>query len=284
MNTAPTSNRQTGAFWFTSNFLPAPLAIGFVGPLQGLSLWQSLLAIVPAVLLASLVPARHRSLSAGTLLLPVAIVIYVLHLDMLGRVATHLLPGDSASWQVVALMLALLLALIGQPLLHRLQRLLAPLLAITFGVLTLGALLLLEVDTAQRRPGFSWASFGLLAALAALWQISLTPLASKGAPSYAGIALPALWLMSLGALMASAIPAVDSVVSLRLVGERVFTGLGTTAVLLFALAMVSAMAVHAHGQLCAVSATPLKTKARVLALAGLMVWVMLFNSAHLSLY
>ena len=64
MNTAPTSNRQTGAFWFTSNFLPAPLAIGFVGPLQGLSLWQSLLAIVPAVLLASLVPARHRSLSA----------------------------------------------------------------------------------------------------------------------------------------------------------------------------------------------------------------------------
>ena len=49
----PNPPRQTAAFWFTSNFLPGPLAIGFIGPLQGLTLWQSLLAIIPAVLLGN---------------------------------------------------------------------------------------------------------------------------------------------------------------------------------------------------------------------------------------
>mgnify|MGYP006895665492 FL=1 len=276
--------RHPVAFWFTSNFLPAPLAIGFLGPLQGLTLVQSLLAILPAVLLASLVPAYFRALPVARMTLPVAVLVHVLHLDVLGRVAIHLLPGTVLNWQAAALALAALLALVGPPLLHRLQAVLAPLLAITFGVLTLGALWLLEVDTAQRQLSFSWSSFGLLALLSALWQIGLTPLAGRGLPSYAGIALPALWLMSLGALMASAIPAVDSVVSLRLLGERFFFGLGTLAVALFALAMVGAMAVHCHAQLLAVSGTPLKNKARLLTLAGFMLLVVLCNSKHVSLY
>lgn len=276
--------RQSAAFWFTSNFLPAPLAIGFLGPLQGLTFLQSLLAILPAVLLASLVPAFFRSIPVARLTLPVAVLIHVLHLDVLDRVAIHLLPGTSLNWQAMALALAALVALAGPPLLHRMQTLLAPLLAIAFGVLTLGALWLLEVDTAQRQLQFCWSSFGLLVLLAALWQISLTPLAGRGMPSYVGIVLPALWLMSLGALMASAIPAVDSVISLRLLGERFFAGLGTLAIALFALAMVGAMAVHCHAQLLAVSGAPLKRKARLLVLAGFMLLVMLCNNERFALY
>lgn len=274
--------RQSAAFWFTSTFLPAPLAIGFLGPLQGLTLGQSLLAIIPAVLLGSLVP--YRRTTSSILLLPVALVLHALHLEILSRITHHLLPGQALNWQLLALMLAALLAFIGPRLLYRAQAWLALPLILAFALLTLGALLMLEVDTAQRQPGFSWSAFGLLASMAALWQISLTPMASKGTPHYLGLALPALWLMSLGALMASAIPAVDSVVSLRLVGERTLPGLGSVAVLLLALAMVGAMAVHGHAQFVAFSANPWKTKARVLLLAGFLSLLVLWNPLQFSLY
>ena len=264
---------QTASFWFATHFLPVPLAIGFLGPLQGLSLWQSLLAIIPAVLLGSLVPVLCRSLRSAILLLPIALLLHVLNLETLSRVAIHLLPGTPINWQAMALMLATLIAFIGPALLYRMQTVLAPLLALVFGLLTMGAVLLLETDTAQRQLQFSWSAFALQAVAAALWQISLTPLASKGTPHYLGIALPGLWLMSLGALMASAIPAVDTVVSLRLVGERFYPGLGSLAVLLGALAMVGSMAAHAHAVL---PGRRLNEKARGLALAGfalLALWI-----------
>lgn len=251
---------KTAACWFASHFLPGTLAIGFVGPLSGLSLGYSLLAIIPAVLLGSLVPAFCRS---SRFTLPAALLLHVLNLEVLFRIATHVLPGTPLNWQILALMLTSLLACAPLQWLYRLQALLAPLLAIVFGLITLGALLLLEADSAPRPLRFSGSAFGALALLAALWQISLTPLAAQGTPSYTGIVLPALWLMPLGALMASAIPAVDTVVSLRLVAEQFYPGLGTSGVVLLAVAMVGAMAAHSHALVYRQN-----EKARMLMLAG----------------
>ncbi len=278
MTQAPSSTpRQSATFWFTSNFAPAALAIGFLGPVQGLSLCQSLLAIIPAVLLGSLAPLMLRRSSVWLLVLPVAVLLTLLNLQILNRIAIHLLPGTPLNWQVLALMLAGLIAFAGPAVLNRVQMVLAPLLMLVFGLLTLGALVLLETDTAQRQLHFSWSAFALQGACAALWQAGLAPVASKGSPSYAGIALPALWLMSLGALMASAIAAVDTVVSLRLLGERFYPGLGTLAVLVGALAMVSSMALHCQGVLLGLRRPLLNDKARVLALAGFVVCVLWLN-------
>lgn len=253
--------RQTAAFWFSTQFGPGALLIGFFGPLHGLTFWQSLVAMIPAVLLGSLLPALSRTRLWAA---PAALLLFVLNLQILLRAATHLLPGSPLNWQLLALMLAAVMAVIGPPLLYRLQTLLAPILALVFGLLTLGTLLMLDVDTAPRQLNFSWWSFGLLALLAALWPAGSPHLGSVCRPSYPGIALPALWLMPLGALMASAIPAVDSVVSVRLVGEHFYPGLGMTAVLLGMLSMTSAMAVHGHAVV-----QRLNEKARVPVLAGL---------------
>lgn len=266
--------RQNAAFWFTSNFLPAPLAIGFLGPLQGLTFGQSVLAIIPAVLLGSLVPALRRPPSCAHLLLPALLILHMLHLQILSRIAIHLLPGSPQNWLAFALMLVVLLALLGPPLLHRAQVLLAPLLALVLVLLGFAGPLLLEADTAQRQPGFAWSTFGLLALLAALWQIVLPALVNQGPAHYLGLSLPAVGLMTLGALMASAIPAVDSVVSLRLLGDRFVPGLGSVAVGLLALAMLGAMAVQGHAQFVALRARPKKTKARVLLLAGFVMSLM----------
>lgn len=252
--------RQTAACLFASHFSPGTLAIGFIGPLLGLALWQSLLAIVPAVLLGSWLALNCR---VSLLAWPVALLVHVLNLDILFRLATHVLPGTALNWQLLALTLAGLIAFIGPPLLYRLLAMLAPLLAVVFGLITLGAVLILEPDSAPRAQLFSWSSFGCLSLMAALWQLSVAPLATRSTPSYAGIALPALWLMPLGALMASAIPAVDTVVSLRLVANHFYPGLGTLGVLLLGVAMVGAMAAHSHGLIQRST-----EKARVLMLAG----------------
>ncbi|MFD2640534.1 hypothetical protein [Pseudomonas japonica] len=235
--------RQTFLFWFTSNCLPATLAIGFIGPLLGLGFWHSTLAILAGVLLGSLAPAflpAHQRL----VLLPLCLLLPLLHLDALARIAVHLLPGQVLNWQLLALLLAAAIALPGPALLRRLQGLLAPLLIIVFALLSLAAALLLEADTAQRQLHFSREAFATQFAAAALWQASFTPLTGgqRQTTLYAGLVVPGLWLMSLGALLASAVPAVDTVVSLRLVGERFYPGLGTLAVLLGALPLLGAMA------------------------------------------
>lgn len=263
--------RQTFLFWFTSNCLPATLAIGFIGPLLGLGVCHSTLAILCGVLLGSLAPAflpAHQRL----LLLPLCLLLPLLHLDALARIAVHLLPSQVLNGQVLALLVAAAIALPGQALLQRLQAWLAPLLIIVFALLSLGAALLLEADTAQRQLRFSGEAFATQLAAAALWQASFTPLAAgqRQAALYAGLVAPALWLMSLGALLASAVPAVDTVVSLRLVGEWLYPGLGTLAVLVGALPLLGAMALNG----CALARRARNDKARGLLLAGFVMVVL----------
>lgn len=278
MHTQP---RQSIAFWFASNFLPGPLAIGFLGPLQGLGFWQSVLAIIPAILLGSLVSRRQPFIPCAILLLPLALVLHTVHLQILARMAIHLLPGTPQHWLLLAVSLSALLAFIGPPLLYRLLTLLAPLLALVLVLLGFAAPLLLEADTAQRQPGFAWSAFASLAVAATLWQILLPALVNQGPAHYLGLSLPALGLMCLGALMASAIPAVDTVLSLRLLGERIIPGLGSATLALLALCMLGAMAVQGRARVTALAARPRKTKARVLLLAGfvmslLLTWVPLY--------
>jgi NCS1 family nucleobase:cation symporter-1 len=64
---------------------------------------------------------------------------------------------------------------------------------------------------------------------------------------YAGAALSAVWLMSLGALLASYIPNADPILALRQVGDLLFPGFGTITVLVSVLALISIMGVNAYG-------------------------------------
>src|SRR3954465_15540344 len=50
-----------GPFWFLGNFQPFPVAIGFVGPLVGLTLGWSIVAAVLGILFGTLFMAAHAS-------------------------------------------------------------------------------------------------------------------------------------------------------------------------------------------------------------------------------
>src|SRR5699024_1551219 len=63
----------------------------------------------------------------------------------------------------------------------------------------------------------------------------------------AGAGLSAVWLMSLGALLAGYVPDADPIATLRSVGDMVFLGFGTIVVLVSSMALVSIMGVNAYG-------------------------------------
>lgn len=65
--------------------------------------------------------------------------------------------------------------------------------------------------------------------------------------TYLGAAGSALWLMSLGAFLASALPSPDAIASVRDVGNRLIPGFGTFTVLIAVPALVGIMAVNCYG-------------------------------------
>jgi purine-cytosine permease-like protein len=64
---------------------------------------------------------------------------------------------------------------------------------------------------------------------------------------YAGAALSAVWLMSLGALLASNIANADAIGAIKQVGDLLLPGFGTFAVLVSAIALITIMGVNAYG-------------------------------------
>lgn len=279
---------QLAPFWFTGNFVLTTLVIGFIGPALGLAAWQASLAILLGVALGTLGMALHANqgprlgvpqmlqsraqfgLRGAVLPLSAAVCVYigfnVFNVILATDALTTVLPGSDALWYAVLIGVAVLLAIIGHDLLHSVQRLLTYLLVGVFGLLTLAALLLLEADTVQRNLQFSWSGFFIQLSAAAGYQISYAVYASDYsrylAPTtsarkvvlwtYLGAASSALWLMSLGALMASSVVAPEAISSLQHLGNQFLPGFGTVAILAAVPALVGIMAVNHYGAMLSV--------------------------------
>jgi purine-cytosine permease-like protein len=171
------------------------------------------------------------------------------------------IPGARAPWYTLMIAVAVLIAVIGHDLLHTVQRWLTYVMISVFAVLTVSALLTLQADSALADPQFSWSAFLIQLSAAAGYQISYSVYVSDYSrylphktPSrqvifwtYLGAAGSALWLMSLGAFLASALPSPDAIASVREVGNRVIPGFGTFTVLIAVPALVGIMAVNCYG-------------------------------------
>jgi NCS1 family nucleobase:cation symporter-1 len=108
---------------------------------------------------------------------------------------------------------------------------------------------------------FRWVRFLITFGAAAGYQISYAVYVSdysrylrKDVPArgviswtYLGAAGSAVWLMALGAFLGSSIEAPDAIGSLQQVGNSVFPGFGTFAVLVCIPALVSIMAINFYG-------------------------------------
>ena len=276
-----------GPFWFTGNFVLPTMVVGFIGPSMGLSVWYSVLAATlgacfgtffmafhanqgPRMGLPQMIQSRAQFGSRGSII-PFAATVFVyigfLVFDtILATQGIGLWADAKLFWYPVLIALSIVIAVIGHDLLHVIQRWLTYLLVVVFAILTVVAIVhFASAQTVAEAGGAAagWTTAGFLVqfSVAAGYNISYAVYVSDytrylpadvSAPKliasvYAGAATSAVWLMSLGALLASYIPEADPVESIRQVGDLLFPGFGTVAVLVSVLALISIMGVNAYG-------------------------------------
>ena len=176
------------------------------------------------------------------------------------------LPDSKILWYPLLIAISIIIAVIGHDLLHFVQRWLTYLLIVVFAILTIVAIVhfsstSLVHGAAAAHSGWNTVAFFVALSLAAGYNISYAVYVSDytrylpakvSAPKlissvYAGAAVSAVWLMSLGAILASYIPNADPILSLRQIGDLLFPGFGTIAVLVSVLALITIMGVNAYG-------------------------------------
>lgn len=227
--------------WFMSNANLTTLATGMVGAALGASFMTSLVAIVLGAAVGTVFTAFH-SAQGPQLGLPqmiqsraqfgyrgVVVICAVVVFSIVGfNIFNQILAADVITlttgvdlrnlWFVLITASALTLAIYGYHWIHRFQTWLTWLFLATFGVFTVGALVILDVPSGQFGfGGFTWAAFLVQFAAAAAYALGWAPYVSdysrylppQTSPrkalwyTYAGVFIGATWLMALGALVAA---------------------------------------------------------------------------------
>jgi NCS1 nucleoside transporter family len=272
-----------GPFWFTGNFVVTTMVTGFIGPAIGLSLGWSVLAVIlgagfgtffmafhanqgPRMGLPQMIQSRAQCGTRGAIVPFIAVLFVYVGFNVFNVIlATQalqlILPGSAAAWYPVLILVAILLAVVGYDLLHFIQRWQSYLMVAVFLLLTIAALTSLHGGSAIPDAHFDWGKFLIVFGAAAGYQISYAVYVSDysrylppdvSAPAviswtYAGAALSAMWLMSLGAFIGSAIAEPDAIGSIQQVGNSLFHGFGTFAAVISVPALLSIMAINLYG-------------------------------------
>jgi NCS1 family nucleobase:cation symporter-1 len=274
-----------GPLWFMGNAQIATLAVGVVGVSGGGNLLWSLIAIVAGVLFGTFFMAFHSAQGPqlglpqmiqsrpqfgyiGALLVWLfAYVQYagfnVFNTILAGQAGHTTLHISEKLGIVIATLLAVAIALIGYDFIHRVEQGLTYLFLAIFGVFTIGAIATLHLPgDALSLSKFELTpfllQFGVTAGYQISWAIYVSDYSRYLPPdvtvrrtfwwTYWGSGLGAVWLMGLGALLASAAGnSFDPVASIDKAADGIFNGFGTIVLLFSALGLISVTALNLYG-------------------------------------
>jgi nucleobase:cation symporter-1, NCS1 family len=274
-----------GPLWFMGNAQIVTLAVGVVGVEAGGNLFWSLAAILSGVLFGTFFMAFH-SAQGPQLGLPQmiqsrpqfgyigALLVWLFaYLQYAGfNIFNWILAGDAAHSTihmnaklgiVIAAALAVVIALIGYDFIHRTEQALTYTFLLIFGVFTIGVMATLGLPANSLDPGnfdltAFLAQFGVTAGYQISWAIYVSDYSRYLPPdvtvrktflwTYWGSALGAIWLMGLGALLATAAGEdFDTVPSILAAANDIFDGFGTIVLLFAALGLISVSALNLYG-------------------------------------
>ena len=303
-----------GPFWFLGNFHFFTIAIGFVGPSMGLGFGYTSLAGTLGILFGTIFVAFHAS-QGPELGLPqmiqsraqfgyrgVAVVLIGTLFTFIGfnvadsvlvaRGLDGILGWNETAVTLVAAAIAIGIAIYGHDWLHRIFRWCFWLCLPLYTVLTLAIAAGRVPATHPAIGGFTWVAFISQFAASAAYNITYAPSVSdysrylprNSRPShiiaavFLGATSAAIWLISLGAWLATRLGASDGLVALHDAGDAVFAGFGVTMALASVTALVATMGLNAYsGMLTVVTAlnslfdvhpTPRLRIMAILAVAG----------------
>jgi nucleobase:cation symporter-1, NCS1 family len=271
-----------GPFWFLSNFHFFAIAIGFVGPSLGLSLAFTVAAGTLGILVGTTFQAFHASQGAE-LGLPqmiqsraqfgyrgVVVPLLAVFLSLVGYnvVATVILSeGLQTLWSLNRLssaismsLLAALLAVWGYDWLHRVFRILFWVSLPLFSALSIAILLGKAGGAGASAGGFSAIAFVTQFASAASFNVTAAPYVSdysRYLPTrtpraavilnvFLGSALSAIWLIALGAWLATHMGVTDGLLALRKSGDAVASGFGSLLAIISIVALLATVGMNAY--------------------------------------
>ncbi len=269
-------------FWFLGNFHFFTIAIGFVGPTMGLSFGYTALAGALGILFGTIFVAFHASQGAE-LGLPqmiqsraqfgyrgvVVVLIGTLFTFVGFNVADSVLMAHGLNgilgWNeiaviMVAAVMATAIAIYGHDWLHRIFRWCFWLCLPLYTGLTL-AIYTGHVPATHFVPGgFSWVALVAQFSASAAYNITYAPSVSDYsrylprtsrplhiiAAVFLGASSAAIWLISLGAWLATRIGASDGLVALHDAGNALIPGFGVVMSLASVVALVATMGLNAY--------------------------------------
>jgi NCS1 family nucleobase:cation symporter-1 len=255
--------QDQGPFWFLSNFHFFAIAIGFVGPSLGLSLGATAVAGVLGIVIGTALQAFHASQGPemglpqmiqsraqfgyrGVIVPLIATLISLVGYNVVSTVLVS--EGAAALWglnrQAVALglsALAAVLAIWGYDWLHRAFKVMFCVSLPLFTVLTLAIFSGAAGGRGAAHSTFTWAAFITQLASAASFNVTAAPYVSDYsrylplrtsrrkiiANVFAGSALSAIWLIILGAWLATHLGATDGLLALHQTGDVLWPHLGS---------------------------------------------------------
>src|ERR1700721_2198181 len=280
---------QQAMLWFLGNFQYFTIPIGFVGPALGLSLGWSILAGALGIWFGTLFMAFHAT--QGPIFgLPqmiqtraqlgyrgvVVALFAVLFTYMAFNVADQVLLASGLhgafGWnsQLVAAVTAVLaaaLAVFGYDWVHRVFRFLLVISLPCYAIISVAILVGHAGGHAPAHPGgFVFAAFMAQFSVAAAYNITYAPYVSdytrymprdtspRGiiAAVFFGASGSAVWLIALGAWLATRLGVTDGLSGLVQVGDNVAAPLGTITAFLSATALLATMGMNASGAMLTV--------------------------------
>jgi len=308
-----------GKFWFLGNFHFFTIAIGFIGPSMGLALGWTALGGAIGIFIGTLFQAFHANQGAelglpqmiqsraqfgyrGVMLPLFATLITYMGFNVVDTVlitdgVSAMLGWDALALSVFVSLVGAVLAIWGHDWLHLVFRLLFWLNLPLFLILT-GAILLGGIG--HKPPpelGFNWVAFCTELAAGASYNITYatyvsdysrylppnTPRHQVIISVFCGAALSAVWLIAVGAWLATRIGGSDALVALTGAGNAILPGLGGLLAFSSIAALVATMGMNAYsGMLTVVTAIDSVRKLqptrllRILVILGLtLLWVVL---------
>lgn len=272
-----------GPFWFLGNFQFFTITIGFIGPSLGLSMWWTILAGTLGILFGTLFMAFH-AIQGAQLGLPQMVqsraqfgyrgVILPLFATFFTYVAFNVVDsvlissglGGLFGWDRAVVMLvisavAALIAIYGHDWVHLVFRTLFWISLPLYVILTLAVFLGDAGGTGPGSGDFNIVAFMAQFTASASYNITYAPYVSDYSrylphdtkpraiitSVFLGASGSAVWLIALGAWLATRLHATDALVSLHNAGENVFGGLGTLLAFASVAVLVATMGMNAYG-------------------------------------
>jgi nucleobase:cation symporter-1, NCS1 family len=270
--------------WFLGNFQYFTIPIGFVGPSLGLSLGWSILAGVAGIAFGTLFMAFHATQGPvfglpqmiqsraqlgyrGVIVALVATLFTYMAFNVADQVLMASGLHDAFGWSagavaIITAVVAAALAIFGYDWVHRVFRFLLVVSLPCYAIISVAIFAGGAGGHAPQHPGgFLFTAFMTQFSVAAAYNITYAPYVSDYsrympkstspagiiAAVFFGASGSAVWLIALGAWMATRLGVSDGLVGLRQAGNNVAAPLGSVTAILSATSLLATMGMNAYG-------------------------------------